>query len=103
RSEIAHSAGGYAAMMRYGEVVWALSTDLVTEEKRSKVPHIYVILLMMIGLAAVLTHIIPRGEYARVTDGSGAEVPQNGTYAQIGHPSDEGRGGGRSHPHNCGR
>ncbi len=70
-------------MMRYGEVVWALSTDLVTEEKRSKVPHIYVILLMMIGLAAVLTHIIPAGEYARVTDDSGAEILQDGTYSQI--------------------
>src|SRR5699024_9524948 len=55
----------------------------MTEEKRSNVPHIYVILLMMIGLAAVLTHIVPAGEYARVTDDSGAEILQDGTYSQI--------------------
>src|SRR5699024_9316169 len=83
RSEIAHSAGRHAAMMRWGGVVWGLSTDLMTEAKRSKVPHIYVILLMMIGLAAVLTHIVPAGAYARVTDDSGAEILQAGTYSQI--------------------
>ena len=60
-----------------------MSDDPITEEKRSKVPHIYVILLMMIGLAAVLTHIIPAGEYSRITDDSGAEILQDGTYSQI--------------------
>src|SRR5699024_6969978 len=29
------------------------------------------------------THIVPAGEYARVTDDSGAEILQDGTYSQI--------------------
>lgn len=59
-----------------------MSTDVKLREKRSKVPHIYVILLMMTGLAAILTHVIPAGAYKRVKDSTGAEILQDGTYSQ---------------------
>lgn len=59
-----------------------MATDVDVQDKQSKVPHIYVILLMMTGLAAILTHIIPAGSYDRVKDSTGAEILQDGTYAQ---------------------
>ena len=42
-------------------------------KKHFKVPHVYVILLAVIAICAVLTHIIPAGEYARI-EGPGGRM-----------------------------
>lgn len=50
------------------------------EEKKSKIPHIFVILFCMIVLASLLSYIIPAGEFDRVENESGAEIVQPGTF-----------------------
>lgn len=54
-------------------------------EKKLKMPHTYLLLLLIVGLAAVLTYIVPAGEFDRkvvedqniVVDGSYHEVKQS--------------------------
>jgi uncharacterized ion transporter superfamily protein YfcC len=54
---------------------WPLSLHL---------PHPFVLLLGVVGLAAVLTWIIPAGQYQRRTDAAtGREVVVAGTYARV--------------------
>jgi uncharacterized ion transporter superfamily protein YfcC len=36
------------------------------KKKKIRVPHVYVILLMIIALCIILTHIIPAGQYSRI-------------------------------------
>jgi uncharacterized ion transporter superfamily protein YfcC len=49
-----------------------------------RLPHPFVLLLSVVGLAAVLTWIIPAGEYQRRTDpATGREVVVAGTYARV--------------------
>ena len=49
-----------------------------------RLPHPFVLLLGVVGLAAVLTWIIPAGEYQRRTDAAtGREVVVAGTYARV--------------------
>lgn len=52
----------------------------ITIEKKSKVPHIYVILFTMILLATIASYIIPSGKFDRSVDESGAEALQPGTF-----------------------
>lgn len=47
-------------------------------QNKSKVPHIYVVLFMMILLAIIASYIVPSGEYNRVTDDSGAATLEPG-------------------------
>lgn len=50
------------------------------EKQESKIPHIFVILFILIILASVVSYIIPAGEFERVTNESGAEIIQPGTF-----------------------
>ena len=50
------------------------------EVKKSKIPHIFVILFSLIVLASLISYIIPAGEFERVTNESGAEIIQPGTF-----------------------
>jgi len=55
-------------------------TESKETEKKSKVPHIYVILYTMIILGALASYIIPQGAFDRETNESGQEVLQPGTF-----------------------
>lgn len=56
------------------------SNDL---EKKSRVPHVYVIIFCLIVIAAVATYIVPAGEYERMTDEGGRTVVVEGTFKQV--------------------
>ncbi|MDN3438499.1 YfcC family protein [Planococcus sp. APC 3900] len=53
------------------------------KRKKLKVPHIFVILFLMIALASLVSYIIPAGQFERVTNESGAEIIQPGTFEYI--------------------
>ncbi len=57
------------------------------KKKKIRVPHVYVILLMIIALCIILTHIIPAGQYSRIQLESGRMVvdPNNFSYVE-GNP-----------------
>lgn len=48
-----------------------------------RVPHTYVILFTMIILAAVLTHIVPAGEYTRYENANGTTVVDPNSYHAV--------------------
>ena len=52
-------------------------------KSQSKVPHIYVILFILIALAAIATYIVPSGQFDRVEDANGTETIQPGTFDYI--------------------
>lgn len=54
------------------------------EENKSKVPHIFVILFVIIALGAIASYIVPAGNYERVTNEEGIEVidPESFTYEE---------------------
>ena len=47
-----------------------------------RLPHTFVLLFVLIALAAVATHVVPAGEYARV-DAGGRSVVDPGSYAAV--------------------
>ena len=58
--------------------------DVKKNEKRKKeFPHIYVILAVMIGLMALMTYVIPAGEYERVESPDGREMIDPASYKRI--------------------
>lgn len=63
--------------------------DNVSEmkKKKFKVPHVYVILLLVVAICVILTHIIPAGQYTRIQTESGRMVvdPNSFTYVE-GNP-----------------
>lgn len=52
----------------------------IEEEKHFKVPHIFVLLFIIIVICAVLTWIIPAGEFDRITNEAGREIAVAGTW-----------------------
>lgn len=50
------------------------------QNTKSKIPHIFVILFSLIALASLLSYIIPSGTFERVTNESGAQIIQPGTF-----------------------
>lgn len=52
-------------------------------KRKEKVPHIYVILFIMILLGSIATYLVPAGQFERVTNESGAEILQPGTFEFI--------------------
>ncbi len=67
-----------------------MTTQISTEEKKGgffanfKFPSAYTILFILIALVAVLTWIIPAGQYDRVENKDlGREVPVSGTYKSV--------------------
>ncbi|AJO19858.1 hypothetical protein CHCC14820_0050 [Bacillus paralicheniformis] len=63
----------------------AYKTEDVNKKEKSKkeFPHIYVILAVMIGLMALMTYVIPAGEYERVESPDGREMIDPASYKRI--------------------
>lgn len=57
----------------------------MTEKKKKsfKLPHIYVLLICIIIFCAILTWVLPAGQFDRVTNPDGIEVAVAGTYHQV--------------------
>lgn len=53
------------------------------QKKLFKMPHIYVILFILITLAAIATYIIPAGEYERVSGPEGRTTIDPDSYASV--------------------
>ncbi len=53
------------------------------KKKRFKVPHTYVILFTMIIVVALLTYVIPAGQYQKVESASGRMVVDPNSYAEV--------------------
>lgn len=56
---------------------------LMKRFKRFEFPHGFVILFIFILLTALITYLIPAGEYDRTTDNSGQSIVIDGTYQTI--------------------
>lgn len=52
-------------------------------KKKFKVPHVYVILMTIVAVCAVLTYIVPAGEYARVEGPGGRMIVDPNTFKYI--------------------
>lgn len=63
-----------------------MSTNLndSNKKKKFKIPHVYVILLLIMVIAAIATYIIPAGEFGRITNEAGRVVidPNDFTYIE---------------------
>ncbi|SHJ36958.1 Uncharacterized membrane protein YfcC, ion transporter superfamily [Dethiosulfatibacter aminovorans DSM 17477] len=57
------------------------STD--TLKKRLKVPHVYVILLTVVAICAILTYIVPAGQYEMMESASGRTVVNPDSFQYI--------------------
>lgn len=53
------------------------------KKKKGKVPHTYVILFAMIILIAILTYVIPAGQYQKVESSTGRMIVDPASYQQI--------------------
>ena len=53
------------------------------KRKRFKIPHIYVLLVSMVIICAVLTWILPAGEFDRAVNTQGYNVVVPGTYHEV--------------------
>ena len=63
------------------------SADTVEQKKKSfEMPHIYVILFVFSALAAVLTYIVPAGQYDRIPGPNGRITIDPNSYQVL--PSD---------------
>lgn len=63
--------------------------EVKAEEKKSRfvLPHIYVLLFGVIVVCAVLTWILPAGEFDRVTNATGQKLVVPGTFHLVeGNP-----------------
>ena len=54
-----------------------------TRKKKFKLPHIYVLLVCIIIFCAILTWILPAGQFDRVVNADGIEVAVAGTYHKV--------------------
>ncbi|WP_047982665.1 YfcC family protein [Ornithinibacillus contaminans] len=57
-----------------------MSTETVKAKKKFEFPHGFVILFGLMALTALLTYVIPAGEYDRTTDENGRSIVVDGTY-----------------------
>lgn len=53
------------------------------KKKKFKLPHIYVLLFCIIIFCAILTWVLPAGQFERVTNSEGIEVAVAGTYHYV--------------------
>lgn len=53
------------------------------KKKKGKVPHTYVILFAMIIIIAILTYVIPAGQYQKVESSTGRMIVDPASYQQI--------------------
>jgi uncharacterized ion transporter superfamily protein YfcC len=60
-----------------------MSTTTVKSQKKFEFPHGFVILFAFMVFAAVITYLVPAGEYERTTDENGRSIVVDGTYQTI--------------------
>jgi len=53
------------------------------KKKKGRIPHTYVILFAMIIIIAILTYVIPAGQYQKVESSTGRMVVDPASYAQV--------------------
>ncbi len=53
------------------------------EEKAFKVPHVYVILLVLIAIGVVMSYIVPAGQYEMMEAANGREVVDSTTFSFV--------------------
>ncbi|WP_286230057.1 YfcC family protein [Neobacillus mesonae] len=53
------------------------------EQEQTKLPHVFVILVIIAVFAAICTYLIPSGEFKREIDSQGRNVIVNGTYHEV--------------------
>lgn len=55
------------------------------EKKKWKfsIPHVYVILFIVIIIAAIATYLVPAGEYDRIVNDEGRTIVVDGTYHEV--------------------
>src|SRR5699024_11548409 len=58
-------------------------TNEEDSEKKSKIPHIFAVLFIIIIVASLASYIIPAGEYERVTMEDGTEVIDPDTFEVV--------------------
>jgi uncharacterized ion transporter superfamily protein YfcC len=53
------------------------------EKKKRRIPHVYVILLIVVAICAILTYIVPAGQYGTMTAASGREVVDPNSFEWV--------------------
>ncbi|MFS0786510.1 YfcC family protein [Shouchella sp. 1P09AA] len=62
------------------------STPSLPPQKKERMPHIYVLLFIISGLAAILTYVIPAGSFERVPGPNGRESIDPNSFTTIDAP-----------------
>ncbi|MFA1822306.1 YfcC family protein [Virgibacillus oceani] len=57
--------------------------DKGSKSSKFKVPHVYVIIFILIVIAAIATYLVPAGEYERTETDDGQTVVVDGSYAEV--------------------
>lgn len=52
-------------------------------QAQPRIPHVYVILMMLVIVASILTYVVPAGKFKRTTNDAGEKVVQPGTFAHV--------------------
>lgn len=60
-----------------------MSTETVKSRRKFEFPHGFVILFALMVITALVTYVIPAGEYERTTDENGRSIVVDGTYQTI--------------------
>ena len=58
-------------------------SEITNKEKMKKFPHVYVILLTVVVICAILTYLVPAGQYDRVENADGRMVVDPNSYHQV--------------------
>ena len=53
------------------------------EKKKRRIPHVYVILLAVVAICAILTYIVPAGQYGMMEAANGREVVDPNSFEWI--------------------
>ena len=56
---------------------------LTSEKKKREIVHVYVLLFAMCIVVALLTYVIPAGQYETYVDENGVEMLVDGSYHRI--------------------
>lgn len=59
------------------------NTEQNVEKKKRRIPHVYVILLFVVAICAILTYIVPAGEYGMMEAASGREVVDPNSFEWV--------------------
>ncbi len=59
------------------------NTEQNVEKKKRRIPHVYVILLAVVAICAILTYIVPAGQYGMMEAASGREVVDPNSFEWV--------------------